>query len=75
MITFPPEWQPNDKLLKFVNDTLDSGKPFAWLFVGFAGRGKTAVASLVFAELEKQYRNSWFLSAKNVYNKYLKALK
>lgn len=71
MITYPSNWIKNDKLNELVESTLQDNKPFAWLFVGNAGCGKTAMAELAYKDLCKQYKNNWFMTANALYAKYL----
>jgi len=71
MINYPDYWVKNEKLCELVESTLQDNKPFAWLFVGPAGCGKTAMAELVFELLRKQYRPNWYLTASYIYNKYI----
>lgn len=71
MLVYPSNWIKNDSLCDLVESTLQDKKPFAWLFVGNAGCGKTAMAELVFNELSKQYKPNWFLTANTLYSKYI----
>ena len=71
MITYPTNWIKNDKLCELVDSTLAENKPFAWLFTGVPGCGKTAMAELVFTALSKQHRPNWFMTANALYNKYV----
>jgi len=71
VLNYPDNWIKNDKLNELVESTLQDNKPFAWLFVGNAGCGKTAMAELVYKDLCKQHKPNWFMTANALYSKYI----
>lgn len=68
---YPTNWIRNDKLSEFVESALQANDPFAWLFVGDAGCGKTALSELVFKELCGKHKPNWFKTANYLYNQYV----
>lgn len=74
-----PDWYiPQQKLHAYIEPIVASGDPFAWLFIGRPGCGKTAAAEVVYNHIAEQHDNDPHfsaigISAQSMYAQYLKA--
>lgn len=71
-LAYPDWFVKNDKLILFCEEIVKQPH-FAVMFTGVPGCGKTVMAGIMFDYLQKQYKNSWAMSAHQLYSTYLKS--
>lgn len=78
MVTYPEWYQKNTKLIQFIEPVVESGLPFALLFTGKPGTGKTALADIVYSHIYDIYADDHrfgaiSISSSALYDEYLRA--